>query len=122
MAKGQKKQKQETINKDTFEELCKILCTEKEILGILNITDKTLNSWCNNTYGCNFSEIYKKLSEFGKASLRRAQFRIAQTNASMAIWLGKQYLNQKEFANDNLSELEDDPLTKSIKESIEHVK
>ena len=27
---------------------------------------------------------------------RRTQFRMAETNCSMAIWLGKQYLGQKE--------------------------
>ena len=32
----------------------------------------------------------------GKASLRRTQFRMAETSAAMAIWLGKQYLGQKD--------------------------
>jgi hypothetical protein len=33
-------------------------------------------------------------------SLRRAQFKLAETNASMAIFLGKQYLGQKDYPND----------------------
>jgi hypothetical protein len=32
----------------------------------------------------------------GLASLRRKQFTMAESNASMAIWLGKQYLGQKD--------------------------
>ena len=32
----------------------------------------------------------------GKASLRRNQFRIAESNPTMQIWLGKQYLEQKD--------------------------
>ena len=31
-----------------------------------------------------------------KFSLRRIQFNLAQKSAGMAIWLGKQYLGQKE--------------------------
>lgn len=44
----------------------------------------------------NFAEVYKKYSANGKISLRRYQFNLAKTNASMAIWLGKQMLGQKE--------------------------
>lgn len=93
------------INKKTFEGLCKILCTEDEICSVLNVTDKPLNNWCKEIYGCNFSDIYKKLSETGKTSLRRYQFNIAKTNPTMAIWLGKQYLNQRdktEIENNNI--------------------
>jgi len=97
MAKGQIKQAQIKINKDVFEGLCKILCTRDEILGVLGVADKTLYSWCKNTYNEDFSTVYKKYAEYGKSSIRRAQFKIAQTNATMAIWLGKQYLGQKEF-------------------------
>lgn len=32
----------------------------------------------------------------GKASLRRTQFKLAEKNAGMAIWLGKQLLGQKD--------------------------
>ena len=32
--------------------------------------------------------------KIGKTSLRRNQWRLAETNPTMAIWLGKQYLNQ----------------------------
>jgi hypothetical protein len=32
----------------------------------------------------------------GKISLRRKQFRLADENASMAIWLGKQWLSQQD--------------------------
>lgn len=35
-------------------------------------------------------------------SLRRSQFRIAETNATMAIWLGKQYLGQKDYPKEEL--------------------
>ena len=94
MAKGQVKQKQNKISSILFENLCAIQCSEAEICAVLDISDKTLNKWCNTEYGCNFSEIYKIKRLVGMQSLRRQQFKLAEKNPTMAIWLGKQYLGQ----------------------------
>lgn len=96
MAKGQIKQKQATINQNTFESLCAIQCTQDEICAVLDVSIKTLNSWCMATYGESFSNIANKKREFGKSSLRRTQWKMAERNERMAVWLGKQYLGQKE--------------------------
>jgi hypothetical protein len=96
MAKGQVKQKQVLINQDTFESLCAIQCTKEEICSVLNVSEKTLNSWCNSTYGENFSLVFSKKRQYGKSSLRRTQWKLAEKNPSMAIFLGKQYLGQKD--------------------------
>lgn len=97
VAKGQIKQKQATINQDTFESLCSIQCTELEICEILKISPDTLVRWCKNTYGENFAETYKKKSAEGKASLRRAMFKNAMNgNATMQIWLSRQHLGMKD--------------------------
>lgn len=101
MAKGQIKPKQDNIDKKQFETLCAIQCTQEEILSVLDITDKTLNSWCNDVYGCNFSEVFKEKRQGGKASLRRMQWKLAEKNATMGIWLGKQYLGQKDQIETN---------------------
>lgn len=94
MAIGQIKQKQATINKILFENLCGIQCTKEEICSVLDVSEKTLNSWCNDIYGENFSLVFNKKRENGKSSLRRTQWKLAEKNTTMAIWLGKQYLNQ----------------------------
>ena len=50
--------------------------------------------------------------------MRRIQFRLAETNAGMAIWLGKQYLGQTEkieITNNELMKEELEILTKSQK-------
>ena len=91
------------IDKKLFEELCNIHCTEEEITQILNVAPDTLIDWCKRTYGETFSKAYKRLSAGGKMSLRRSQFRIAETNPTMAIWLGKQYLGQKDISEDTNS-------------------
>ena len=82
------------INKEHFESLCNLQCTQQEIAGFFKCTDDTINNWCKKTYGQTFSETYKKYSQNGKISLRRYQFRLAEKSATMAIWLGKQWLGQ----------------------------
>jgi hypothetical protein len=76
------------FDKDTFESLCEIQCTQSEICNVLRTTDKTLSRWCEDTYHMTYSEAYKRFSEDGKKSLRRWQFKKAQdgkcTDADMA--------------------------------------
>ena len=88
------------IDQEEFEKLCGIQCTKEEICGWFDVTDKTLDGWVKRTYDTNFSDIYDKKRGIGKISLRRAQFRLAEKNAAMAIFLGKNYLGQK----DNVAE------------------
>ena len=91
------------INQEAFEGLCAIQCTKQEICVFLRITDKTLESWCKRTYGAGFSEVFRQKRRIGNISLRRAQFRLAEKSATMGIWLGKQYLGQKDVRDYNIN-------------------
>lgn len=84
------------IDKKQFENLCGLQCTKEEICAFFELTDKTLENWCKRTYNKGFSEVFREKRGIGKISLRRSQFELAKKNAAMAIWLGKQYLNQKD--------------------------
>jgi hypothetical protein len=84
------------IDQKNFENLCGLQCTKEEICAFFDITDKTLDGWCGRTYNKGFSEVFREKRGIGKISLRRSQFELAKKNATMAIWLGKQYLEQKE--------------------------
>jgi len=84
------------ITKDIFEELCNIQCTKDEIASVFRCNESTISRFCYREYDESFAEVYKKLSEDGKTSLRRTQFHLAQKNTAMAIWLGKQYLGQSD--------------------------
>lgn len=84
------------IDKDTFEELCNIQCTLSEIAGVFRCSEDTVQRWAKRTYGECFANVHKKYSEGGKTSLRRYQFRLAEKNAAMAIFLGKNYLGQRD--------------------------
>jgi hypothetical protein len=70
--------------------LAKIQCTQSEISAVLDVPLSTLNQHEE------FTETYKRNLEGGKMSIRRLQFRLAEKSAAMAIWLGKQYLGQKD--------------------------
>ena len=84
------------IDQKQFEYLCGLQCTKEEICGFFDVSEKTLNAWCKRTYRQSFSLIFQQKRGPGKISLRRTQFRLAEESAAMAIWLGKQYLGQRE--------------------------
>lgn len=89
------------IDQKQFESLCQLQCTLDEICGFFDCCTDTLESWCKRTYKQGFSEVFKQKRGVGKISLRRSQFRLAEKNANMAIWLGKQYLGQKDSPSDD---------------------
>ena len=101
MTKNKGGRPRKIIDQKQFEGLCAIQCTQEEICAVLSCDEVTLNKWCKETYGCGFSQVFRQKRQGGKASLRRKQWNLAETNATMAIWLGKQYLDQK----DNVDEI-----------------
>lgn len=98
------------IDYEQVAKLGAIMCTQEEIASILGCSVDTLQR------DSEFSGIYKKALDNGKMSLRRKQFKLAEKNPTMAIWLGKQYLGQRDIQDVRTSVVEDDPITQSIKE------
>lgn len=85
------------IDADTFRKLCRGMHTLDEIADFFDCSEDTVNRWCQKTYKATFADIYKKFSAGGKRSLRRWQFEAASKgNVAMLIFLGKQYLGQKD--------------------------
>lgn len=81
--------------KEIITKMAEIMCTDEEIAACLGITVETLQNTDNNTA---FLECKQKGNGRGKKALRRVQFDIAKKgNAAMAIFLGKQWLGQKEY-------------------------
>ena len=107
------------IDQTMFEKLCSIMCTLEEIAGIFDCSEDTIERWCKETYQTTFAEAYKRHSATGKSSLRRMQFKLAERSAAMAIWLGKQYLGQKDTVEiENKEAIERlDNILKGIQES-----
>lgn len=98
------------IDKEQFQKLCAIQCTEEEIASWFRCSVDTIERFCKREFKMSFAESFKTWSADGKISLRRTQFRMAETNCSMAIWLGKQYLGQKDQQDIQISGNNDDTI------------
>ena len=72
------------------ENLASMFSTQDEIASILGVSVRTLQR------DPEFCRLYRRGLDKGKVSLRRTQFNLAEKNAQMAIFLGKQYLNQSD--------------------------
>lgn len=77
------------VDENIIYELARLMCSNKEICGVLRISNDTLTA--------RYSEVLEEGRSEAKISLRREQFRKAmEGNVQMLIWLGRQYLNQVE--------------------------
>jgi len=78
------------IDPDEVYKLALLQCTLREIASFFSCDEKTIRT--------RFPAEIEKGRESGKMSLRRAQFKRAVDAGSdtMLIWLGKQYLGQRE--------------------------
>lgn len=85
---------------DQFNELVSFQCTQLEVASFFKCSVDTLDARCREDLGMSLAEVYDKRKLFGKIRLRKAQFKIAESNsggaAAMAIFLGKQLLGQRD--------------------------
>ena len=120
------------INKEQFENLCSLWCTLIEISEFFGVSEDTVERWCQDTYNETFADVYKKKNSKGKIALRRWQMKSAEDgNVTMQIWLGKQYLKQREHFPDevdntvvsnaiaNIADLINNPVDNRTEESID---
>lgn len=91
------------IDWEQFEKLCGLQCTQSEIASMFKVDEDTIRDRVSKHYKEDYSVIYKRYSESGKCSLRRNQFKLTENNASMGIWLGKQWLDQKDTTEVSVS-------------------
>ncbi len=73
------------------EKLAHIQCTVSEIANMMGVARETLER------DKQFRHIHEKGMENGRSSLRRLQWKAAEAgDRTILIWLGKQYLGQKD--------------------------
>tara|TARA_R110000868_G_scaffold142286_2_gene359502 strand:+ start:933 stop:1244 length:312 start_codon:yes stop_codon:yes gene_type:complete len=82
------------LDHDLIFKLATIHCTYAEIAGIIGTSTTTLEK--------RFKHLIEKGRSEGKKSLRRKQMEVAleKGDVRMLIWLGKQYLDQKDTPTD----------------------
>ena len=89
------------IDYNMLDKYCAIQCTGEECAALLDMDYDTLNKCLKRDKKGGFTEYFNKKSVIGKASLRRTQFKTAEAgNATMLIWLGKQWLGQRDNDKD----------------------
>ena len=95
---GKRGPKPKLVHSDTLIEqiraLGRIQATVQETASVLRCAERTLQHFF--TANPDAKDAFEAGKFEGCASLRRKQFAMAETNATMAIWLGKQYLGQKD--------------------------
>ena len=89
------------IDFEKVDALCAVFCNCQEIVSVLNSFNincsyDTVERRVKEQFGVTFAEyVEQKQMAFAKPKLRKAQFDCALGgNATMLIWLGKQYLGQ----------------------------
>jgi len=97
------------IDYEEVKRLCSIGCTQAEVASFLEISHDVLEKDIFEVHGIKWREYFKEHSNKFKVSLRRLQFRSAEgdydedgnkyrifPSIPMQIWLGKQFLGQKD--------------------------
>jgi len=87
------------IDWDAVRKLSAMQCTRDEICSFFNMSKNTLDKGCRREFKMMIGEKMEEWAEGGKCSIRRKQWNLADKNAAMAIFLGKQYLGQKDDYN-----------------------
>ena len=104
-----------------FQDLVGLGCDQKEICWffrdesgkVANID--TLTRWCKRTFGQTFQEYFRENGcMMLKIRLRRNQMKLSETNAGMAIFLGKQILGQSDNPVVDQGNNEDDGFLKAL--------
>jgi methylphosphotriester-DNA--protein-cysteine methyltransferase len=113
------------FDKKTFVDLVGLGCNQEEICWFFrDIKGKpanvdTLSRWCKREFGVNFQEYYRQNRYHAlKIQLRRNQFELSKRSAAMAIFLGKNYLGQK----DVIEQIGKDASVEVLNEIAEEIK
>lgn len=83
------------------ERLARLQCTHKEVAAFLDIRTSQFRALLANDE--RVKRAWERGMSMGKISLRRKQMRLASSNASMGMFLGKQYLGQRDVVTNELT-------------------
>ncbi len=98
-----------------IEEMAAIGCTAREIAGVLKLTLETLKNNAKAKDAC------LRGAERAKVSLRRLQWKTAQKNPIMQIFLGKQILGQADKVEHKNDDKELEKARKSFEDKLKNI-
>ena len=106
-------------DRKTFADLIGLGCGAEEICWFFRddagkpANIDTLSRWCVREFGMTFQEYRRQNGANAlKIKLRQNQLKLSGSSAAMAIFLGKQYLGQKDNPDTGINN--DDPLTQIL--------
>ena len=77
-----------------LQKLCTLQCTNEEIAAWFNCSVRTIETYAKRP---EFAEVMARGRAKGRISVRRAQMKLLDAgNATMGVWLGKQFLGQRD--------------------------
>lgn len=99
------------IDQQVFEALCGQQNTLVDIADHFDCSEDTIERWCKRTYKKTFAEVFRLKRCRGRKSLRSTMFKLAQSNAAVAIFMSKNLLGWSDMGptnDDDLAEFETD--------------
>lgn len=91
-----------------MEQLCELQCTHEELATYFRVSTRTIERLASTP---TVAEIIERGRALGRISLRRQQFKLLRKgNSTIAIWLGKQMLGQRDKLDTTLRTPPGDPL------------
>jgi hypothetical protein len=95
-----------------LEKLCSLHCTDEDIAAFFGVSVRTIETRRKNL---EFKEAMNRGRAKGRISLRRSQMKLVEKgSAPMAIWLGKQWLHQRDVTPIELTGAKGKPVALSL--------
>lgn len=95
-----------------IEGLARIQCTMVEAAAVLHVHRDTFSDFLRANEKA--MQAWEDGRESGKASLRRNQWKMSETNPTMAIWLGKQWLDQTDKSYQEIAGKDGEPIQQEV--------
>lgn len=92
--------------------LARMQCTQREAAAVLGVHPDTFGRFLRREEKARAA--WDDGLEVGKVSLRRYQYKMAENNPTMAIWLGKQWLEQTDKTENTLQGPNGGPVEMSL--------
>lgn len=79
-----------------FEQLCGLLCSEREIAAFIDVSPVTLRAWVKARYEMPYTKAAEMFKDKGRVALRQNLFNLSKKNPAAAIFLAKNHLGMSD--------------------------
>lgn len=79
-----------------FEQLCGLLCSEREIAAFIDVSQVTLRAWVKARYEMPYTKAAEMFKDNGRVALRQNLFNLSKKNPAAAIFLAKNHLGMSD--------------------------